>query len=139
MAFFNQYPYTDFHELNIDWVLEQLKDLKSVVEQLEERTKEVEELYEQIDALYQHLVELYDDIVAGNIPQPILDTILNWCKNNLYKLVAQVMKNVYFGLDNDGHFVAYIPQSWSDLKFNTSGYDINVDIQPQFGHLILSY
>lgn len=27
MSFFNNYPYTDFHELNLDWVLKNLKEL----------------------------------------------------------------------------------------------------------------
>lgn len=31
--FFNKYPYTDFHELNLDWVLEQVKTNTETVEQ----------------------------------------------------------------------------------------------------------
>ena len=27
MGFDNKYPYTDFHELNLDWILEQMKNL----------------------------------------------------------------------------------------------------------------
>lgn len=27
MGFFNKYPYTDFHELNADWLLQEMKDL----------------------------------------------------------------------------------------------------------------
>ena len=26
--FFNKYPYTDFHELNLDWILEEIEALK---------------------------------------------------------------------------------------------------------------
>lgn len=29
MGFFNKYPYTDFHELNLDWVLEQIKKVNA--------------------------------------------------------------------------------------------------------------
>lgn len=29
MGFFNKYPYTDFHELNLDWVLEEIKKVNS--------------------------------------------------------------------------------------------------------------
>ena len=27
MGFFNQYPYTDFHEMNLDWILAKIKEL----------------------------------------------------------------------------------------------------------------
>lgn len=49
------------------------------------------------------------------------------------------MKTVWFGLTDDGHFVAYIPDSWEDIIFNTTGYDITVSLQPEFGHLVLSF
>ncbi len=28
MAFFNKYPYTDFHEMNLDWILDTMKKLE---------------------------------------------------------------------------------------------------------------
>jgi len=46
---------------------------------------------------------------------------------------------VFFGLTDSGNFVAYIPENWSDITFNTTEYDISLDIMPQFGHLVLSY
>lgn len=49
------------------------------------------------------------------------------------------MKTVYFGLTSDGYFVAYIPDTWSDIIFNTTEYDIFVELQPEFGHLVLSF
>ena len=38
----------------------------------------------------------------------------------------------------DGHFVYYIPESWDDITFNTTGYDTTVDGY-DYGHLVLSY
>lgn len=32
MAFWNRYPYTNFHELNLDWIIAELKSLKSKVD-----------------------------------------------------------------------------------------------------------
>ena len=46
---------------------------------------------------------------------------------------------VFFGITDDGYFVAYIPESWDDITFNTTGLDINLPIQPEYGHLVLSY
>lgn len=31
MGFFNTYPYTDFHELNLDWIIKTIKDLDAVM------------------------------------------------------------------------------------------------------------
>ena len=49
------------------------------------------------------------------------------------------MKTVYFGLTDSGYFVAYIPDTWSDIVFNTTEYDIYVTLQPEYGHLVLSF
>lgn len=140
MAFAGQeFPNADFYKSDLSQILKTVKELTVEIENLDERTKHVEELYESMMVIYNELKAMYDKIIAGDIPQPILDTILRWCRENITKLVAEVMKNVFFGLDDDGHFVAYIPDSWDGCVFNTSGYDLEVEIQPEFGHLILSY
>lgn len=46
---------------------------------------------------------------------------------------------VFFGLTDDGYFVAYIPDSWNDITFETTGYDVQLEIMPEYGHLCLSY
>ena len=56
------------------------------------------------------------------------------------ELIEQYLATmVFFGLTDDGYFVAYIPKNWDSIQFNTTGLDINVPIQPEFGHLVLSY
>lgn len=37
MAFYNRYPYTDFHELNLDWILEEMKKLQINMDELLEK------------------------------------------------------------------------------------------------------
>lgn len=39
-GFNNTYPYTDFHELNLDWVIQQIKDMNTNLETMEERIME---------------------------------------------------------------------------------------------------
>ena len=53
--------------------------------------------------------------------------------------IARAIKTVFFGLTDSGYFVAYIPESWSDITFNTTGYDITVPQTSEYGHLVLSY
>ena len=50
-----------------------------------------------------------------------------------------IATSVFFEITDGGYFVAYIPESWNDITFNTTGLDINLPIQPEFGHLVLSY
>lgn len=47
-------------------------------------------------------------------------------------------KMIFVRINNDGYIVYNIPKRWSDLKFNTTGYDIELAIQPEYGHLTLS-
>ena len=37
------FPYTDFHELNLDWVLEQITLMEQKIEELEARVQALEE------------------------------------------------------------------------------------------------
>lgn len=57
-------------------------------------------------------------------------------KEEIEKYIATM---VFFGITDDGYFVAYIPESWDDITFNTTGLDITIPIQPEYGHLVLSY
>ena len=55
MSFVNKYPYTDFHELNIDWLLETVKKHSSSIEELQELVSELkkmtpEEVQQMIDS-----------------------------------------------------------------------------------------
>lgn len=62
-------------------------------------------------------------------------TITNWINHNLDFIFQQVVKQVYFGLTLDGHFVAYIPDGWDDIIFDT-GMVYGLDT---YGRLILRW
>lgn len=62
-------------------------------------------------------------------------TITKWIEKNLEFIFKQSVRQVYFGLTLDGHFVAYIPDSWSDIIFDT-GADYTLDT---YGRLILRW
>ena len=58
-----------------------------------------------------------------------------WLDDHLQFIFTHTIRQVYFGLTQDGHFVAYVPDSWSDIVFDT-GSDINLST---YGRLILRW
>lgn len=61
------------------------------------------------------------------------EQVAEWVAANLEYIVTHIIRSVYFGLTLDGHFVAYIPQSWNDIVFDTGA----VYGQEDYGRLIL--
>lgn len=53
--FTNKYPYTDFHELNLDWVIEKMKDLENRVDSLKDEV--IKETTDYIDSKLADTVE----------------------------------------------------------------------------------
>ena len=89
---------------------------------------------EKIDAVYQFM----QDIENGDFPESVVNAFKEWMRDNLLDLMGDLAKQVYFGLTTDGYFVAFIPESWEDIRFNTTGYDYQI-AGYNFGHLVLSY
>lgn len=132
MGVFEHFPYTNFHDLNLDWILKNLNEIITVVKELE---KTVGGWEDEITSLE----KWREQVEAGELTPGMTAAITKWCKDNFPKLMEAAVKNVFFGLTDTGYFVAYIPQSWQDITFNTTGLDITVDLCPEYGHLILSY
>jgi hypothetical protein len=61
--------------------------------------------------------------------------LAQWMQDNAATLFQLLAKQVYFGLTDDGHFCAYIPDSWSDVTFDTGA----VYGQADYGRLILRF
>lgn len=130
--FQNEYPYTDLHELNLSWVIVQVKNLLDAV-------KQIDGWIEQHERDYEELKEIYDRLIAGDFPDDLINAFNKWMQDNALDLVGDLVKMVFFGLTDNGYFVAYIPESWDDITFSTTGLDIFLAIQPDYGHLVLSY
>ena len=50
-----------------------------------------------------------------------------------------LMKMIIVGITDSGYIVYYIPDGWEEITFNTTDLDIWLDLQPEYGHLVLSY
>ena len=129
--FINKYPYTDFHELNLDWIL-------SIIKEMDVNTDDCQSQLDQLKANDELVMTLYNEIMAGDFPESLKTAFSNWMKNNAIDLVGELIHNVWFGLTGDGYFVAFIPESWEDIQFGTSGLD-DFPEGISYGHLTLSY
>lgn len=127
---FSVYPYLNVNDLNLDWIIKHFREFIDALGELDEWRKEHE-------TEYQELKKLYDDILAGNFPDSMIAELKKWCVKNTTEIIGAAIKMVTFGLEN-GYLVAYIPDSWSELIFGTTGLD---DFPPgyDFGHLTLTY
>ena len=57
--------------------------------------------------------------------------VYQWLDDNLAKMI-------FVEITNAGYFVYYIPESWEDIRLNTTGLDINIK-GTDYGRLVLSY
>ena len=79
----------------------------------------------------EHLQQELDDFKDGGFEE-VLD---EWAKTNLPDFLSIAVKNVWFGINRSGYFVAYVPSSWNEIIFDT-GWDYSLDT---YGRLILRY
>lgn len=61
--------------------------------------------------------------------------LLAWIDEHFADLISHGMKQVYFGLTDDGYFCAYVPDSWSEITFDTGA----VFGRSDYGRLILRF
>lgn len=90
-------------------------------------------------AVRQEMTELkeeLDKVKNGEYVELYLDSIIAWIDANLQCLVSRIVKFVCFGLGDDGHFKAYIPETWRFLEFDTG---MNPDDSETYGHLIIKW
>ena len=63
------------------------------------------------------------------------DQLEKWIEANMKWIFERFCKMVFFGLTKDGYFCAYIPDSWSDIVFDTGA----IYGTYPYGRLILRY
>lgn len=130
MSYF-EFPHTRTYDSDLGWLIKTVKELTDLVAGLEEWKTQYEEAYNQ-------LMAIYDSILSGNFPESIQEAFGRWMREHGESIIAEMIKMVFFGISNDGYFVAFIPDSWNDITFGTSGLD-DFPAGIEYGHLTLTY
>lgn len=99
---FNRYPYTNFHDLNLDWMLEEMtliaKDIQDLTDWKEaraERDAYYDKKIDELTAEYERLSSLYDDFVQQvNTQFAALSTEITDQVNALETRVTEQVNNL---------------------------------------------
>lgn len=86
--------------------------------------KDIDWLMEQFELFKEHGFDDY-----------YLEQVEKWIDNHLTWIFTEVAKQVYFGINEQGYFVAYIPDGWDDIVFDTG----MVYGEDTYGRLILRW
>lgn len=112
--------------------------LCKVVNELNGNVGLFNELVDQINLNTQDIAtlkELFQKFQDSGFDDYYKDQVEQWINQNLDFIFTHTVKQVFFGLTQDGYFVAYIPKSWNDIIFDTG----MVYSDDTYGRLILRW
>ena len=126
----------DHYQYDLYWLVNQLKQALTNTETLRLHDIGQDTRLDGLDILTAQLKnatdQLFAKLKAGDFTK---DTFIEWVNTNMTDIIYQMVRFVFFGLDDDGHFVAYIPASWEFLHLDTL---LDPD-KPGYGHLVVYY
>ena len=83
------------------------------------------------------IIEYVDELKAEL--KVVQDWIDNFDTSYAESIIREYLATMIFvGINDAGYFVYYIPESWDDITFNTTGLDITIP-DTDYGRLVLSY
>ena len=130
MSFF-EFPHTRTYDSDLGWLIKHVNSFDEAIAALNDWIAENEPKLDDFETLYNMLM-------AGDLPPGVQEGIRRWMEINAIDLVGELVKTVFFGITMDGYFVAYVPESWDDITFGTSGLD-DFPVGIDYGHLTLTY
>lgn len=101
--------------------------LCKVVDKLNEVIASMNELEDSYKSIQQAIAQIQKWIDS-------FDT--SWAETIIKEYIATM---IFVEITDAGYIVYHIPSSWSSIEFNTTGLDIELPLQPEYGHLVLSY
>ena len=106
--------------------------LEKIVEFLnDETTPQINRFLEDVERLQAE----FDKFVESGFYDYYIDQLKDWINENVPWFFERFAKQVFFGLTEDGYFCAYVPDSWSDISFDTGA----VYGREDYGRLILRF
>ena len=130
MSYF-EFPHTRTYDKDLGWLIKDVTSVDDIVKNILQWIADTQPTIDNFESIYNALI-------SGDLPDGVKAGIEKWLSENAIDLLGKLVKMVFFGITEDGYFVAYIPESWDDIIFNTAGLDI-VLAGVEYGTLVLSY
>ena len=112
--------------------------LCKVVDSLNKNLEASNDLNEDVQKLYDYLKQLqeYMEYFLGEGFDGDLDSLIErYVNEHMDEIFETYVRQVYFGINQNGYFTAYIPSSWNDIVFDTGAvYSLDT-----YGRLILRW
>ncbi|MBR2553444.1 MAG: hypothetical protein IKE94_01170 [Aeriscardovia sp.] len=112
--------------------------LCKVIHKLNELIEKDNEQSEVIELILNELEDMkneFEDFKEHGFDEFYKEQVDQWIDDHLDYIFNYIVKQVFFGLTLDGYFVAYIPESWDDIIFDTG----MVYGEDTYGRLILRW
>ena len=118
---FENLPYTNFHDLNLDWIVRLMKEIS---EAEDAQNVDIADLKTRVSDAEEWIRNFNPDFI----------------KTVVLKYISSILATMIFvEITDEGYFMYHIPDGWESIVFNTTGLDIVLELQPEYGHLVLSY
>ena len=104
--------------------------------------------YEILCKVVDYINKLIDDdkAIISNVNElkSELSVVQKWIADFDTEFIKKVVEDyiatmIFIEISDSGYIIYYIPEKWSDITFNTTGLDINVENVSEYGRLVLSY
>ena len=116
-------------------VIDKTNEIDELTQYINNELKRVEAKIEELAKNDAEMADEIERIKRGDYVPLYLDSISNWIDKNLIDVIGRSASFIVFGLSDDGYFVAYVPEGWDFISFDTDG-DLD---SPNYGKLILEY
>ncbi len=130
--FYNKYPYTDFHELNIDWVIERVKKLTEDWVATLEEWNNTEEQWQQ---LYDYVHDYFDNL---DVQQEINNKINDMILDGTFATIVTPIINAKVGEALPGVVSVQIPAVVSSQIGGTVANQIGGTVAAQIGAAVVT-
>ena len=109
------------YEFDLCWIVKQIKKLQTLVKSNKSEIEEIQKIINEIN-------NWIDNFSESKYKKWIIETV------NSY-----IATMIFVEISDTGYIIYYIPDTWNEIDFNTTGLDIIIPNCPEYGHLVLSY